>query len=86
MRRLATSSSLKNYLGTQSDTKRMNDRQKSDPRWLNGLYIRPLGDNGESDDNFNLQSDNWSRNAKVPNLHSRVMRYIVRERKMKWPY
>jgi hypothetical protein len=30
---------------TQSDTKRMNDRQKSDLRWLNGLYIRPLGDN-----------------------------------------
>ncbi len=43
-------------------------RGKDDPRWLNGLYVCPLGSDGVPDQNFNLKLDNWRRQAKVPNL------------------
>jgi predicted acylesterase/phospholipase RssA len=44
------------------------DRKKNDPRWLNGLYVCPLGNDGKPDEGFNLKVDNWRRRAKVPNL------------------
>ena len=37
-------------------------------RWLNGLYVCPVAEDGNSDDNFNFRTDNWRRQAKVPNL------------------
>jgi hypothetical protein len=46
----------------------MPPRSKSDPRWLNGLYVCPLASNGKPDEDFNLKLDNWRRRAKVPNL------------------
>lgn len=38
------------------------------PRWLNGLYVCPVDKDGKPDDNFNFRTDNWRRQAKVPNL------------------
>ncbi|HEV7473404.1 MAG TPA: hypothetical protein VGN90_05090, partial [Pyrinomonadaceae bacterium] len=37
-------------------------------RWLNGLYVCPLANDGQPDEDFNLKVDNWRRRAKVPNL------------------
>jgi len=47
---------------------KVKDDGETGPRWLNGLYVCPLGDDGQPDKNFNLKTDNWSRRAKVPNL------------------
>ncbi len=37
-------------------------------RWLNGLYVCPVDKEGKPDDSFNFRTDNWRRQAKVPNL------------------
>src|SRR6185503_3125288 len=37
-------------------------------RWLNGLYVCPVDKDGKPDDSFNFRTDNWRRQAKVPNL------------------
>jgi predicted acylesterase/phospholipase RssA len=50
------------------DDARMADRKRDDPRWLNGLYVCPVGADGKPDENFNFKTDNWGRRAKVPNL------------------
>jgi predicted acylesterase/phospholipase RssA len=47
---------------------RMDDRNKESPRWLNGLYVCPVGADGKPDESFNFRTDNWRRRAKVPNL------------------
>ena len=47
---------------------RVNDGGSGEPRWLNGLYVCPLGPDGKPDEDFNLKSDNWRRRAKVPSL------------------
>ncbi len=47
---------------------RVKDGEEGGPRWLNGLYIRPLGANGQPDEDFDFKIDNWTRRAKVPNL------------------
>ena len=39
-----------------------------EPRWLNGLYVCPVDNSGKPDDSFNFRTDNWRRQAKVPNL------------------
>jgi predicted acylesterase/phospholipase RssA len=41
---------------------------KDDPRWLNGLYVRPVTTDGKPDNDFDFKTDNWRRRAKVPNL------------------
>src|SRR5262249_53837393 len=46
----------------------VDDRGGSEPRWLNGLYVCPMGADGKTDNEFNFRTDNWSRQAKVPNL------------------
>lgn len=43
------------------------DRVKGD-RWLSGLYVVPVDDQGQPDQNFNFRTDNWRRRAKIPNL------------------
>jgi predicted acylesterase/phospholipase RssA len=53
---------------TKNDDPRMDNRGKNDPRWLNGFYVCPLGDDGQLDGSFNFHTDNWRRRAKVPNL------------------
>jgi predicted acylesterase/phospholipase RssA len=55
-------------LDCKSDDPRLDDRRRNDPRWLNGFYVCPLGDDGQPDESFNFQTDNWRRRAKVPNL------------------
>ena len=52
----------------KEDDPRTNNRSKTDPRWLNGLYVCPVGPDGKPDENFNFKTDNWRRRAKVPNL------------------
>lgn len=47
---------------------RVKDGGENDPRWLNGLYVRPIGPDEKPDENFNFRTDNWRRQAKVPNL------------------
>jgi predicted acylesterase/phospholipase RssA len=47
---------------------RVKDGGEGAPRWLNGLYVCPLGRDGKPDDGFNFKTDNWTRRAKVPNL------------------
>jgi predicted acylesterase/phospholipase RssA len=47
---------------------RMADRRQESPRWLNGLYVSPVGADGKPDESFNFRTDNWRRRAKVPNL------------------
>ena len=47
---------------------RMADRSQQSPRWLNGLYVCPVGADGKPDESFNFRTDNWRRHAKVPNL------------------
>ncbi|HLR05860.1 MAG TPA: tetratricopeptide repeat-containing protein, partial [Pyrinomonadaceae bacterium] len=47
---------------------RVKDGEEGGPRWLNGLYIRPLGANGQPEEDFDFKIDNWTRRAKVPNL------------------
>lgn len=47
---------------------RMADRSQQSPRWLNGLYVCPVGADGKPDESFNFRTDNWRRRAKVPNL------------------
>lgn len=44
---------------------RVNDAQGSGKRWLNELFVRPLG---ESETGFAPKYDNWRRRAKVPVL------------------
>jgi predicted acylesterase/phospholipase RssA len=56
-------------LDTKKDDERLGDRKESaEERWLNGLYVSPIGDDGTHDETFNLKTDNWRRRAKVPNL------------------
>lgn len=55
-------------LDSKKDDPRLDDRERDDPRWLNGLYVCPIGDDGTPDQNFNLKTDNWRRRAKIPNL------------------
>lgn len=55
-------------LDTKKDNSLMDDRERDDPRWLNGLYVCPIGDDGTPDKDFNFRTDNWRRRAKVPNL------------------
>jgi predicted acylesterase/phospholipase RssA len=43
---------------------RVTDGEGQEPRWLNDLYIMPLGEGV----NFNPKNDNWRRAAKVPIL------------------
>jgi predicted acylesterase/phospholipase RssA len=52
----------------KEDDPRMDDRSQTDPRWLNGLYVCPVGSDGKPDENFNFKTDNWRRRTKVPNL------------------
>ena len=40
----------------------------NDKRWLNGLYVCPMGDDGKAEEDFDFKTDNWRRRAKVPNL------------------
>jgi predicted acylesterase/phospholipase RssA len=40
----------------------------NEARWLNGLYVCPVDKDGKPDDSFNFRTDNWRRQAKVPNL------------------
>ncbi len=47
---------------------RVDDGGGGEPRWLNGLFVCPLGPDGKPDEDFNLKTDNWRRLAKVPNL------------------
>jgi predicted acylesterase/phospholipase RssA len=47
---------------------KVQDGGEKDPRWLNGLYVCPVDNNGKPDDSFNFRTDNWRRQAKVPNL------------------
>jgi predicted acylesterase/phospholipase RssA/MinD-like ATPase involved in chromosome partitioning or flagellar assembly len=47
---------------------RVKDGAEDDDRWLNGLYVCPIGKDDQPDENFNFKSDNWRRRAKVPNL------------------
>ena len=47
---------------------RVPDGGGKDPRWLNGLYVCPVDKSGKPDDSFNFRTDNWRRQAKVPNL------------------
>jgi predicted acylesterase/phospholipase RssA len=47
---------------------RVNDGGGGEPRWLNGLYVCPMGSDGKLDQEFNLKTDNWRRRAKVPSL------------------
>lgn len=47
---------------------RVDDGGGDAPRLLNGLYVCPLQANGEPDEDFNLNTDNWRRRAKVPSL------------------
>lgn len=55
-------------LDCKGEDPRMDDRRKNDPRWLNGFYVCPLGDDSQPDESFNFRTDNWRRRAKVPNL------------------
>ncbi|MGH9932430.1 MAG: tetratricopeptide repeat-containing protein [Pyrinomonadaceae bacterium] len=55
-------------LDTKKDGPALDDRQRDDPRWLNGLYVTPIKDDGTADHDFNFKTDNWKRRAKVPNL------------------
>jgi predicted acylesterase/phospholipase RssA len=52
----------------KEDDPRMGERSKTDPRWLNGLYVCPVGSDGKPDESFNFKTDNWRRRTKVPNL------------------
>jgi predicted acylesterase/phospholipase RssA len=47
---------------------RVQDDGGSDSRWLNGLYVCPVNEDGKPDEDFNFKTDNWRREAKVPNL------------------
>lgn len=47
---------------------RVKDGAGDDKRWLNGLYVCPMGEDGKPDDSFNFRTDNWRRRNKVPNL------------------
>jgi predicted acylesterase/phospholipase RssA len=47
---------------------RVNDGGGGETRWLNGLYVCPLGLDGKLDEDFNLKTDSWRRRAKVPSL------------------
>lgn len=47
---------------------RVPDGGGKDPRWLNGLYVCPVDKDRKPDDSFNFRTDNWRRQAKVPNL------------------
>jgi predicted acylesterase/phospholipase RssA len=47
---------------------RVEDGGGSADRLLNGLFVCPLGPDGQLDENFNLKTDNWRRRAKVPSL------------------
>jgi predicted acylesterase/phospholipase RssA len=53
---------------SSKDDPRMDKRERTDPRWLNGLYVCPITPEGIADENFNFRTDNWRRRAKVPNL------------------
>lgn len=44
------------------------ESEKTDSRWLNGLYICPVRADGTPDPDFDFRTDNWARRAKVPNL------------------
>lgn len=55
-------------LDTNKNHPLMDERDSDDPRFLNGLYIRPCGPDGSTDTSFNFKTDNWRRTAKVPNL------------------
>jgi predicted acylesterase/phospholipase RssA len=52
----------------KEDDPRTDNYSKTDPRWLNGLYVCPVGPDGKPDENFNFKTDNWRRRTKVPNL------------------
>jgi predicted acylesterase/phospholipase RssA len=47
---------------------RIKDGGENEARWLNGLFICPMGQEGKLEEGFNLKTDNWRRLAKVPNL------------------
>jgi predicted acylesterase/phospholipase RssA len=47
---------------------RVKDGGEDKARWINGLFICPMGQNGKLEEYFNLKADNWRRQAKVPNL------------------
>jgi hypothetical protein len=47
---------------------RVKDGGGEEERWLNGLYVCPINDDGKPDEDFNFKIDNWRRRAKVPNL------------------
>jgi predicted acylesterase/phospholipase RssA len=47
---------------------RVKDGGGHEERWLNGLFVRPVSREGQPDEDFNLKTDNWRRQAKVPNL------------------
>ena len=44
------------------------ESEAADSRWLNGLYICPVRADGTPDPDFDFKTDNWARQAKVPNL------------------
>ena len=44
------------------------DSEGAASRWLNGLYICPQRADGTPDPDFDFKTDNWKRQAKVPNL------------------
>ncbi len=47
---------------------RVKDNGGNGSRWLNGLYVCPVNRDGKPDESFNFRTDNWRRQAKVPNL------------------
>ncbi|HKN83935.1 MAG TPA: tetratricopeptide repeat-containing protein [Pyrinomonadaceae bacterium] len=47
---------------------RVQDGGQNDSRWLNGLYVCPVDEDGKPDETFDFKTDNWRREAKVPNL------------------
>jgi predicted acylesterase/phospholipase RssA len=47
---------------------RVEDGGQNDSRWLNGLYVCPMDEDGKLDESFDFKADNWRRQAKVPNL------------------
>lgn len=47
---------------------RVKDGAGNEERWLNKLFVCPMGEDGKAMEDFRPQRDNWRRQAKVPNL------------------
>ncbi len=47
---------------------KIQDGKGKEHRWLNELFVNPLGDDGKSIEAFSPKSDNWRRRNKVPIL------------------